>query len=72
MKFAFILITTAIILPSNSFSFKSSILEGDIKPYSQPLPAKTNYIAAKESVINQDDYFVDIDPIITGSHVLLH
>lgn len=72
MKFAFILLTTVFIFPSTSFSFKSSMLEDSFKPYSQPLPAKTNYIATKESVTIQDDYFVGTDPIITGSYILPH
>ncbi|UXM93964.1 hypothetical protein N5853_07450 [Bartonella sp. HY329] len=72
MKFAFILLSTAIIFPSDSLSLKNNVLDDNVQPYSQPLPAKTNYIADQESSSSQDKYIVGIDPIITGNHILSH
>ena len=66
MKLILILISSVVILPSNSLSFKSNMLEGNLKPYSQPLPAMTSYNVVEELPLARDNQFVGIDRIITG------
>lgn len=65
-----------VIIQSNNitfedFTFKNNAITNNIKPYSQPLPAKTAYHAEVEKTFHSSNPFIAIDPIITGSHNLL-